>query len=173
VEAREEVLMKKERIFFKLYRRLLHYYRALASHLAEYLWSLGVSTVYLGYFYFISQDKGNKFTSSIWSYRKLIDAIVNKLYEYGIKTYLVVEYNTSRFCAYHGVKVDRKTRGVINCPFGHKLHSDVNGALNIMRLGVKKIVNVLSKPLSFLVLSSGVSPLKWSNALDPSGTLAL
>jgi putative transposase len=70
------------------------------------------------------------------------------------------------------VKVERKPRGIINCPLGHKLHSDVNGALNIMRLEVKKIVNVLGKPLSFLVLSSGVTPLKGSNALDPSGTLA-
>jgi putative transposase len=125
--------MERERIFLKLYRRLLHYYRTLAFHLAEYLWSLGVSTVYLGYPYFISQDKGNKFTVNIWSYDKLIDAIVNKLYEYGIKTFLVVEYNTSRFCAYHDVEVDRKTRGVVNCPFGYKLHSDVNGALNIMK----------------------------------------
>ncbi len=173
VEARGEVLMERERLFFKLHRRLLHYYRTLASHLAEYLWDLGVSTVYLGYPYFISQDKGNKFTVNIWSYRKLIDAIVTKLYEYGIKTFLVVEYNTSRFCAYHDVKVDRKTRGVINCPRHHKLHSDVNGALNIMRLEVKKIVNVLSKPLSFLVLSSGVTPLKGSNDQDLSGALAL
>ncbi|WP_231961142.1 MULTISPECIES: transposase [Sulfolobaceae] len=95
------------------------------------LWQLGVSTVYLGYPYFISQDKGNKFTSNIWSYRKLIEAIVYKLYEYGINVFLVVEYNTSRFCAFHDVLVERKPRGVINCPLGHKLHSDVNGALNI------------------------------------------
>ncbi len=88
---------------------------------------------------------------NIWSYRKLIDAIVNKLYEYGIKTYLVVEYNTSRFCAYHDVEVERNPRGVINCPRHHKLHSDVNGALNIMKLGIKKIVNALGKPLSFLI----------------------
>jgi len=42
-----------------------------------------------------------------------------------------------------------------------------------MELGVKKIVNALSKPLSFLVLSSGVAPLKRSNAQDPSGALTL
>ncbi len=83
---------------------------------------------------------------------------MNKLYEYGIRTFLVVEYNTSRFCAYHDVKVDREPRGVINCPFGHKLHSDVNGGLNIMKLGVKKIVDALSKPLSFRVTSNGVTP---------------
>jgi putative transposase len=115
----------------------------------------GVSAVYLGYPNFISQDKGNKFTSNIWSYRKLIDALTNKLYEYGIITYLVIEYNTSRLCAYHGVKVDRRPRGVVNCPFGHKLHSDVNGALNIVKLGVKKIVNALA--LSFLFTSRGIS----------------
>jgi putative transposase len=67
---------------------------------------------------------------------------------------------------------DRMLRGVVNCPFGHKLHSDVNGALNIMKLDIRKIGNALSKPLSFLVLSSGVTPLKGSNALDLGGTLA-
>ncbi len=76
---------------------------------------------------------------------------MNKFYEYDIRTFLVVEYNTSRFCAYNDVEVERKPRVVINCSFGHKLHSDVNGALNIMKLGIKKIVNGLSKPFSFLV----------------------
>jgi len=81
--------------------------------------------VYLGYPHLISQDKGNKFTSNIWSYHKLIDSLMNKLHEHGVNAHLLVEYNTSRFCAYHGVKVERKPRGVINCPLGHKLHSDV------------------------------------------------
>ncbi|AAY79910.1 transposase [Sulfolobus acidocaldarius] len=116
VEAREEVLEERKRLFNKLYRRLLHYYRTLASHLAKALWNLGVSTVYLGYPYFISQDKGNKFTVNIWSYRKLIEAIMNKLHEYGIKTFLVVEYNTSRYCAYHDVEVVRKPRGLTSSP---------------------------------------------------------
>ncbi|WP_231961301.1 MULTISPECIES: transposase [Sulfolobaceae] len=89
-EAREEVLRERERVFTKLYRRVFHYYRTLASHLAKTLWQLGVLTVYLGYPYFISQDKGNKFTMNIWSYRKLIETIVYKLYEYmGYKVFLV------------------------------------------------------------------------------------
>jgi putative transposase len=37
VEAREEVLRERERIFFKLYSRFLHYYRTLTSHLAKSL----------------------------------------------------------------------------------------------------------------------------------------
>jgi putative transposase len=100
-----------------------------------------------------------------------VGALANKLHEYGIKTYLVIEYNTSRFCAYHDVKVDRRPRGVVKCPLGHKLHSDVNGALNIVKLGVKKIVNALKK-LFLFSSHHGVTPIKGSNALDPSGTLA-
>ncbi|MCI2414439.1 MAG: hypothetical protein MPF33_04175 [Candidatus Aramenus sp.] len=42
-----------------------------------------------------------------------------------------------------------------NCPFGRKLHSDVNSALNIVKLGAKKIVNALA--LSFLFTSRGIS----------------
>ncbi|TRM80521.1 transposase, partial [Sulfolobus sp. D5] len=62
------------------------------------------------------------------------------------------------------VKIERKPRRVINCPLGHKLHNDVNGAFNIMKLGIGKIMNTLKKPLSFLVSSNGV--IKGSNALD-------
>ncbi len=83
--------------------------------------------------------------------------MMNKLHERGVNTCLLVEYNTSRFCAYHGVKVERKPRGAITCPQRLKLHSDVNGALNIMKLGVKKVVNALRKPLSFLITSNGIS----------------
>ncbi|MCI2415534.1 MAG: transposase [Candidatus Aramenus sp.] len=81
-----------------------------------------------------------------------VGAIVN---EYGIIAFLVVEYNTSRLYAFHNVKVDRNPRGVVSCPFGRKLHSDVNSALNIMKLGVKKIVNALA--LSFLFTSRSIS----------------
>ena len=62
-----------------------------------------------------------------------------KAQEYGIRVLEVVEYNTSRVCAYHNVEVKRKPRGVIHCPFGHKLHSDLNGTLNIMKRAIGKI----------------------------------
>jgi len=37
--------------------------------------------------------------------------MMNKLYEYGVKKYLAVEYNTSWLWAFHNVKVDRRPRG--------------------------------------------------------------
>ncbi|MEM3950352.1 transposase [Saccharolobus sp.] len=171
-EAYEELSREKRRLFEKLQRRFLHLYRALASGLIEELHKLGVSTIYIGYPYNISQDKGNKYTVNVWSYRKLIEAIELKAQEYGMRVYEVVEYNTSRFCAYHNVEVRRQPRGVVHCPLGHKLHSDLNGALNILRKGTGKIINSIKKPLSFIVDHNRIAPIKGSNALDSSRTLA-
>ena len=93
----------------------------------------GVSTIYLGYPFNIAQDKGNKFTVNMWSYRELMEVIELKAQEYGMRVFEVIEYNTSKYCAYHGVRVERGPRGVVSCPLGHKLHSDLNGALNILK----------------------------------------
>jgi len=159
-EAQEELNREKRRLFKKLTRRLLHLYRTLASHMIKTLHDQGVSTIYLGYPYNIAQDKGNKFTANLWSYHKLIDAIELKAQEYGMKVYEVVEYNTSKYCAYHEVEVSRNPRGVVTCPKGHKLHSDLNGALNILKKAIGTTIMTVKKPLSFLVLHNGVAPIK-------------
>ena len=96
----------------------------------------------------------------MWSYRKLANAIELEAQEYGMKVYEVVEYNTSRYCAYHDVEVKRRPRGVVICPKGHKLHSDLNGALNILKKAVGIAISTVKKPLSFLVLHNGVAPTK-------------
>jgi len=159
-EAYDELLKEKKRIFKKLMRRLLHLYRNLAFHLMKKLHELGVSTIYLGYPFNISQEKGNKFTVNMWSYRKLINTIELKAQEYGIKVYEVIEYNTSRYCAYHNVEVKRNPRGVISCPLKHKLHSDLNGALNILKKATGKVLSSIKKPLSFIVEHNRVAPIK-------------
>ncbi len=150
-DAYEELARERRRLSKKLRRRFLHVYRTLASALTERLHSLGVSTIYLGYPYRIGQDTGNKFTVNVWSYRKLMDAVELKAQEYGIKVYEVVEYNTSKYCAYHGVEVKRQPRGVSTCPAGHKLHSDLNGALNIAGKVTGGVVQAVGRPLSFVV----------------------
>ncbi len=172
-EAYEELSREKRRLFKKLGRRFLHLYRTLANGLIKELHDLGISTIYIGYPYNVGQDKGNKYTVNVWSYRKLIEAIELKAQEYGMKVYEVVEYNTSRLCAYHDVEVKRQPRGVVSCPFNHKLHSDLNGALNILRKAKGKVSNNLKKPLSFIVDHNRIAPTKGSNALDPGRTLAL
>ena len=159
-DAIDELNHEVRRLYGKLMRRLLHLYRNFAKHLIEQLHELGVSTIYLGYPFNIAQEKGNKFTVNLWSYRKLMEAIELKAQEYGIRVFEVVEYNTSKYCAFHNVEVKRKPRGVVTCPKGHKLHSDLNGALNIMKKATGKIPLVIKKPLSFIVEHNRVAPVK-------------
>jgi len=168
-DAIDELNHEVRRLFGKLMRRLLHLYRNFAKHLIEQLHELGVSTIYLGYPLNIAQQKGNKFTVNMWSYRKLMEAIELKAQEYGIRVFEVVEYNTSKYCAYHNVEVKRKPRGVVHCPFGHRLHSDLNGALNIMRKATGKIPQTIKKPLSFIVDHNKVAPTKGEVTLKTSG----
>jgi len=157
------LLEEKRRLHGKLTRRLLHLYRNFASHLLKTLHEQGASAIYLGYPFNIAQDKGNKFTVNMWSYRKLMDIIELKAQEYGMKVFEVVEYNTSRYCAYHGVEVERRPRGVVSCPKGHKLHSDLNGALNILKKATNVMVSTVKKPLSFIVDHNRVAPVKGCN----------
>jgi len=159
-EAYGELNRERRRLFKKLIRRLLHLYRNFASHLMRELHERGVSTIYLGYPFNIAQQKGNKFTVNLWSYRELMNTIELKAQEYGMKVFEVIEYNTSKYCAYHGVEVVRGPRGVVNCPLGHKLHSDLNGALNILKKATGIVVSRVRKPLSFIVDHNRVAPVK-------------
>ena len=106
-EAYGELSRERRRLFKKLTRRLLHLYRSFASHLLKMLHERGVSTIYLGYPFNIAQDKGNKFTVNMWSYRELMGIVELKAQDYGIRVFEVIEYNTSKYCAYHGVEVTR------------------------------------------------------------------
>jgi len=151
---------KRRRLFRKLTGRIVHLYWNLANHLVRGLWELGVSKIYLGYPRDIAQDNGSKLTSNMWRYRELMNAIELKAQEYGIHVYEVLEYNTSNHCAIHGAEVTRSPRGVVTCPLGHKLHSDLNGALNILKRGVGSMPTTLRRPLSFLVDHGGVAPAK-------------
>ncbi|MFP3297762.1 MAG: transposase [Thermocladium sp.] len=159
-EAYEELNRERRRLFKKLTKRLLHLYRNFASHLMRELHERGVSIIYLGYPLNIAQDKGNKFTVNLWSYRELMNIIELKAQEYGIRVFEVIEYNTSKYCAYHGVEVERGPRGVVNCPKGHKLHSDLNGALNILKKATGIVISAIKKPLSFIVDHNRVAPVK-------------
>jgi len=157
----------KRRLSRKLYRRLLHLYRNLANHLVKRLWGLGVSELYLGYPFNSAQDVGNKFTVNLWSYRKLMDIIELKAQEYGIRVFEVIEYNTSKYCVYHDVEVVREERGVVVCPFNHKMHADLNGALNILKIGAGVVLSNVNKPLSFIVGHDRVASIKGGNPKTP------
>jgi putative transposase len=82
----------------------------------------------------------------------------------GIPAFAVSEDNTSRKCAYHGCEVKRSPRGLVTCPHGHTMHSDVNGALNIALrglavLGIKAELPKRIRVLSFLATPGGIKPI--------------
>ena len=162
-DAYLELERERRRLFKKLTRRLLHLYRNFTPHLLGKLHELGVSAIYLGYPFNIAQDRGNKFSVNLWSYRKLMDEIELRAQEYGMKVYEVVEYNTSKFCAFHGTEVKRCLSGVVSCPKGHRLHSDLNGALNIQNKASNTAAPVIKRPLSFIVDHNLVAPVKGCN----------
>ena len=57
------------------------------------------------------------------------------------------------------MEVKRHPRGVVSCPKGHKLHSDLNGALNILKKATGIVVSAVKKPLSFIVDHNTVAPV--------------
>lgn len=63
-----------------------------------------------------------------WSYRKLVSRIATTAENHGIAVYAVPENGTSITFAYHGCEVARNPRGLIHCPYGRVMHSDVNVA---------------------------------------------
>ncbi|MDP8023060.1 MAG: zinc ribbon domain-containing protein [Nitrososphaeria archaeon] len=89
-----------------------------------------------------------------------MDAIEDEAQKYGIRVYEVIEYSASKICAYHETEVVRSPRGVVKCPLNHKLHSDLNGALNILKKVTGLLVKSIAKPLSYIFLHNGVAPVK-------------
>jgi len=63
-------------------------------------------------------------------------------------------------CAYHNNKAARSPGSVIKCTLEHELHSDLNGALNILKKATGKLIKRATKPLSYLVFYSRLSFVK-------------
>jgi putative transposase len=118
------------------YKRRKHVdeaFKNLASHLVKNLKQLGVNEIYVGYPHNIAKDRPTESNVNFWSYRKLMTRIALTAENYGIAIYAVDESNTSQYCACHGIKGQRSPRGLLHCPMGHIIHSDINAALNILK----------------------------------------
>ncbi|MFP3219705.1 MAG: hypothetical protein RXR41_00860 [Candidatus Marsarchaeota archaeon] len=94
-----------------------------------------------------------------------MDAVDSKAQEYGVKAFEVVEHDTPEYLAFNAVKGERNPRGAINCPLRHKLHSDLNPALNVLKKA-NAAVSTVRKPPSFLVDLNTIAPVKGCNPRD-------
>jgi hypothetical protein len=71
--------------------------------------------------------------NSAWPYWLEMEEIARAAENYGIAVHAVPEDGTSQVCARHGCEVKMEPRGLVKCPYGRAVHSDVNAALNILR----------------------------------------
>ncbi|MCC6003372.1 MAG: transposase [Thermofilum sp.] len=165
-DARRSALQEeRRRLFEKRERRRDQAFANTASHLKRFACVRNVGIVFIGYPWYISQEKPGKGNTNMWGQRKLLLRLATTLENAGIPAFAVSEDGTSRKCAYHNVEVQRKPRGLVHCPHGHTLHADINGGLNIMLRGLEALGIEVQLPerirvLSFLATPSGVKPIK-------------
>jgi putative transposase len=141
------------------YKRRKHFdeaFKNLARHLVKIA---GVTEIYIGYPKNIAKNKPYEYNVNFWSYWKLTTRIAQVGENVGIAVFLIDESYTSKYCAYHNSEVKRSPRGLIWCPHGHVLHSDINAALNILKKTGGKLPTSF-KTQSFIVTPGGIRPVK-------------
>jgi putative transposase len=156
LEGVDRVVLKemRQRLYSKRRRRDQLFANS-AAHLVRLCEELGVAVLLLGYPRGVAQDKPGKGDSNMWSYRGLAQRIAVTAENRGIPVFKVPEDGTPKKCARHRCEVVRKPRGLVRCPYGHVMHSDVNAAMNILARGGGK-VPMRVKVLSFIPAASGV-----------------
>jgi putative transposase len=146
---------ERRRLFEKRKKRRDQAHTNVAAHLKSEALRRDIGIVLIGYPWGISQEKPGKGNTNMWGQRRQLQRLAITFENAGIPVFAVSEDGTSRECAYHNVEVQRKPRGLVRCPHGHTLHSDVNAALNIMArraeaLGIKAELPRQITVLSFL-----------------------
>jgi putative transposase len=153
----------RRRLYEKRRRHREQVFANAAAHLVKMCLELGVAALLLGYPRGVARDKPGKGNSNMWSYRRLERRIAVAAENRGIPAFEVPEDGTSKVCARHGCEVVRKPRGLVRCPFGHAMHSDVNAAMNILARGGGK-VPMRVKVLSFVPTASKVIAVNVKNS---------
>jgi putative transposase len=158
-EADRSVLKELRRRFYeKRKRHRDQLFANAAADLARRARELRVDTVFIGGLRGLAQNKPGKGNSNMWSYRKLERRIAVTFENHGIPVFEIPEDYTSKVCARHSCEMVRKPRGLVWCPYGHVMHSDINAAMNILARGGGK-VPARVKVLSFIPTACRVIPV--------------
>jgi putative transposase len=157
----------RRRLYSKMRRHRDQLFANAAAHLVRVCEELGVAVLLLGYPRGVARDKPGKGNSNMWSYRRLEQRIAVTAENRGIPAFEVPEDNTSRKCARHGCEVKRGPRGLVRCPFGHAMHSDVNAAMNILARGGGRVPQRV-RVLSFVPTASKVIAVNEKKSSSPA-----
>jgi len=137
--------------FRRRQRRLRHAVNAMLRGIFEGLEAKGVGELLIGDLTGI-RDNGdhgksvNQKVNNFWVFNLIKKRIIELGEEYGIAVRKVSERDTSRTCCLCGRQHNtRVERGLIVCPERHRsVNADVNGAVNILNVAVKRSPRVLS-----------------------------
>jgi putative transposase len=157
----------RQRLYSKMRRRRDQLFANSAAHLVRVCEELGVAVLLLGYPRGVAQDKPGKGNTNLWSYRQLEQRIAVTAENRGIPAFEIPEDGTSKKCARHGCEVVRGPRGLVKCPYGHAMHSDINAAMNILARGGGKVPTRV-KVLSFVPTPSGVVAVNEKKNSNPA-----
>ena len=121
-------------MYSKWRRQVKSFIDTQVRRIVEWLYNIGVSTIYVGYPKNIAQQKGNFNISNVWSYEYVIKRLSEVSEEYGIKVQLVDESYTSSTCPIHGNGCGKRiVRGLFKCTRLNKVfNADIVGAFNIL-----------------------------------------
>ncbi|MBM5805037.1 MAG: IS200/IS605 family element transposase accessory protein TnpB [Candidatus Verstraetearchaeota archaeon] len=160
--------------FRRRQRRLKHAINAMLRSIFSHLEQGNVSELYIGDLNGIREEanhgkRGNQKLHLFWAYDKIVKRILELGEEYGIIVKKVSERDTSRTCCLCGKQHNgRIERGLMICREKHKsINADVNGAVNILNVAVKRSPPVLSTD-SYEGKTSGSGlmaqplPLRWN-----------
>jgi putative transposase len=100
----------------------------------EWLYSVGVSVIKVGYPKYIARENGDFNNVHVWTYGYLLRRIYEVAEEYGITVVYVNEAHTSSKCPIHGERCgSRVKRGLFKCTRVNKVfNADLVGAYNIL-----------------------------------------
>jgi putative transposase len=121
-------------MYSKWRREVKAYIDSRIRQVIEWLHSVGVSVIKVGYPKYIAQDNGNFNNVHIWTYGYLLRRIYEVAEEHGIIVVHVNEAYTSSKCPIHGERCgNRVKRGLFKCTKLNKVfNADLVGAYNIL-----------------------------------------
>jgi putative transposase len=121
-------------MYSKWRRQVKAYIDSRVRQAIEWLYSVGVSVIKVGYPKYIAQENGNFNNVHIWAYGYLLRRIHEVAEEYGITVVYVDEAYTSSKCPIHGEGCgERIKRGLFKCTKLNKVfNADLVGAYNIL-----------------------------------------
>jgi putative transposase len=121
-------------MYSKWRRQVKAYIDSRVRQAIEWLYSIGVSVIKVGYPKYIAQENGNFNNVHIWTYGYLLRRIYEVAEEYGITVVYVDEAYTSSKCPIHGEECGKRIkRGLFKCTKLNKVfNADLVGAYNIL-----------------------------------------